>query len=521
MVFAMYNATKERLEILSFIFANEAEEEEFKMAIAIKLYETNRQESFAKLLQKKEIAEEDNKWLTDAYQMDDGQGTEYEETEEDLNDLCDDVTMLDLTEQLDANDKVMSQYQAQNAAIADDGEFVVVEDAEREEEEEEERKRNKWEEAANQAYSDEEDLVKHTDSVLPPSPFKDEAPRKGARNRHITGSKMFNRQYVLREQDKGSSHLGYFKVNDENELEYQGKIAVADRKKRKFTPTKMQQFKSDRSMLLLNDKNPGTVYNLNLDKGVIVDEWTTKDGLVDLAPLSKHDEMTDNPMVYGLTQNSMFQIDGRIPQKCKVIDSKQKVYRSIHNLDAMATSGNGWIVTGARDGKIRLHDCVEKKAKTCLPGLGNAIKAIEVSQDGRWILATCSEYIMVIPTSVPSTERTGFEGRGMGKLKPHPYILRLKPKDIQKYGLRKVDFTKAQFDQGRNVDEHWIISSTGQYIVKWNFSKLKKAGIVNSYSIRAANSKVVHNEFRFDRRDDLLVSEQNSVYTQHCGKKKK
>merc|ERR1719445_137929 len=149
-----------------------------------------------------------------------------------------------------------------------------------------------------------------------------------------------------------------------------------------------------------------------------------------------------------------------------------------------------------KDGKIRLHDCVEKRAKTCLPGLGNAVKAIQVSGDGRWILATCSDYICVIPTSVPSTDRTGFEGRGMGKLKPHPYILRLKPADIQKYKLRKVEFTKAQFDQGDNIDEHWIITSTGPYIIRWNFSKLKKAGIVNSYSIRKTGSKVIHNEFR-------------------------
>ena len=383
------------------------------MAIAIKLYETNRQQSFAKLLQKKEIKQGDNQWMTGAYEMDDGRGATYKDTEEDLNDLCDDVTMLDLTEQLDGNDLHFDGYQEHNDSIADGGDFDVEEDAEDPDqgdfdEDEEEKRGNKWEEAANRGYSDEEDLEQHTDRVLPASPFKDEKPSRRARNRHITGSKVFNRQYVLREQKPGSSHLGYFKVNDEQQLEYQGKIEVVDRKKKHFTPTKMQQFKSDRSMLMLNDKNPGIVYNLNLDKGVIVDEWSTKEGIKDLAPLSKHDEMTDNQMVYGLTGNSMFQIDGRIPKKCKVIESKQKVYKSIHDLDAIATSNNGWIVTGAKDGKIRL---------------GNAVKAIQVSGDGRWILVTCSDYICVLPTSVPSTDRTGFEGRGMGKLKPHPYMM--------------------------------------------------------------------------------------------------
>eukprot|EP00483_Globobulimina_turgida_P008571 UN08589 len=166
--------------------------------------------------------------------------------------------------------------------------------------------------------------------------------------------------------------------------------------------------------------------------------------------------MTDNPMVYGLNNSSMFCIDGRIPNKhSKVVSSKEKQYKSIHNLNVIATSGQGFIATGSRDGKIRMHNVIEKRAKTCLPGLGNAIKSIEISDDGQWILATCVDYIMVIPTQVPGTERTGFEGRGMGKSKPSPYVLRLKYSDIQKYKLRKVNFTAARFDQGKNISEHW------------------------------------------------------------------
>mmetsp|Transcript_5382 Transcript_5382/g.9006 ORF Transcript_5382/g.9006 Transcript_5382/m.9006 type:complete len:652 (-) Transcript_5382:187-2142(-) len=520
MVFAMYNAGKDRLEILSFIFTDDAKEEEFKMAIAIKLYETNRQESFERLLKTKDIAEHEQSWMTQAYEMDVDNDEEYDESETDLQELCDDVTMLDMNDYYNNNNDDNDEFDV----ASDDGEFD-----EEEKEEVEDRRRNKWEDAATKAYSDEEDLEQHTDKVLPPSPFKDEKDGgKGAKNKHITGSKVFNRTYVVREMKAGASALGYFKHNDENELEYQGKIAIKDKKNRYFSPTKVMQHKSDRSMLLLSKDKPGKVNVLNLDKGKVVEEWQTGDAddgddgvnVVDIAPLSKHDEMTDNPMVYGLSKNSMFQIDGRIPTKSKIIDSKQNTYKSIHNLSAMATSGNGFIATAANDGKIRLHDTIEKRAKTCLPGLGNGVKYIEISDDGLWILATCNDYIMVIPTQVPGTERTGFEGRGMGKLKPHPFVLRLKVSDIQKYKLRKVEFTPAHFDQGKGINEHWIISSTGPYIIKWNFNKLKKCGIINSYSIRKAHSKVVHNEFRFNHDDDLLVSETNSVYAQHSAHKK-
>merc|ERR1712228_115787 len=480
MVFAMYNAQKDRLEILSFIFLSQSEEETFKMSIAIKLYETNRGESFNKLLQKKEFAEEEKAWICKSYQMDED-NQEYDETETDLYELCQDVTMLDIRQNDDFD--------------------------------EEEKTTNKWEEAANKSYSDENELLQHTDPIC--------SNKSTAQNRHITGSKVFNRTYVVREMKPGQSALGYFKHNDENELEYQGKIAIKTKKNKNFTPSKILQHKADRNLLLLNDAEPGQIAVMNLDKGKVIETWqTNQDNLIDIAPLSKHDEMTDNPMIYGLANNAMFQIDGRIPNKNKIIDSKQKQYKSVNNLNVLTTSGSGFIATGSADGKIRLHDCIEKRAKTCLPGLGNGIFALEISDDGQWILATCIDYILVIPTQVPGTERTGFEGRGMGKLKPHPYVLRLKHSDIQKYKLRKIEFTPAHFDQGANIREHWIISSTGPYIIKWNFNKLKKSGIVNSYSIRRAQSKVVHNEFRFNYNDDILVTETNSVYAQHSTKKK-
>ncbi len=108
----------------------------------------------------------------------------------------------------------------------------------------------------------------------------------------------------------------------------------------------------------------------------------------------------------------------------------------------------------------------------------------------------------------------------MGKQKPRPYVLRLKHTDVQRCGLRNVVFTPAHFDHGKDVDEHWIVTSTGPYIVKWNFRKLKKAGIVNSYSIRRGHSTIVHNQFKYNGGQNLLVSEKDNVYTQHSVKGK-
>eukprot|EP01084_Bolivina_argentea_P042924 79122_1 len=236
-------------------------------------------------------------------------------------------------------------------------------------------------------------------------------------------------------------------------------------------------------LLNTNGMNPGNIHVLNLDKGKVIDEWQTKDTIIDIAPLVKHGDMTDSTMIYGINNNSMFQMDERIPNKSKIIDCKQKIHKSIPGFNTISTSGNGFIAVGLKNGKIYMKNSIQRKASTVLPGLGNEIRDIEISDDGYWILATCKDYIMVIPTHVGDTQRTGFEGRGMGKLKPNPYVLRLKYSDIQKYKLKNVDFTAAHFDQGVNINEHWIVSSTGSYIVTWDFDKLKQSGIINRYSL--------------------------------------
>lgn len=70
------------------------------------------------------------------------------------------------------------------------------------------------------------------------------------------------------------------------------------------------------------------------------------------------------------------------------------------------------------DGRQVKADSIEARrprAKTTLPGLGDSIIGIDVTEDGRWILATCRTYIIVIPTDLPGGS-TGFE-KAMGKFK--------------------------------------------------------------------------------------------------------
>ena len=63
-------------------------------------------------------------------------------------------------------------------------------------------------------------------------------------------------------------------------------------------------------------------------------------------------------------------------------------------------SGDGYVVIGSDDGQIRMYS--EKsltRANTAIPGLGGPITAVDVTYDGKWVLATTKNYLMVVKTT--------------------------------------------------------------------------------------------------------------------------
>jgi len=54
--------------------------------------------------------------------------------------------------------------------------------------------------------------------------------------------------------------------------------------------------------------------------------------------------------------------------------------------------------------------------------------------DGKWVLATCAKYLILIPTA--TGDATGFE-KLLNKTKRNPVRLALDPIDIMKFGLGK------------------------------------------------------------------------------------
>ncbi len=272
-----------------------------------------------------------------------------------------------------------------------------------------------------------------------------------------------------------------------------------------------QMFYSDTNMLLLDEKNKNSAFRFDLGKGKIVEEWTADDynKIEAIAPQNKFDQMTDTSVVLGVNNKALFTMDARVNKKNKVVQSKD--YKTNPKMNCIITTDLGGIAVGSLNGEIRLYKEVGKNAKTLLPCFGDAIKSIDVTADGRYLLATCDKYLLLIPTTCKG-DKTGFDVQ-MGKEKPHPKSLKIKPIDISKYGLERLAFTPARFNVNKLTGETNIITSMGDYIIDWNFNKIKK-GILDDYKIKKVNQKILENQFKFNR-NQIVVTMQNKLRIQN------
>lgn len=346
MLFSIINDKDDKVSVLQFIFGTRHDENELKWRIGVKLMEYNRQEAFSDLIKKKEFEENDKDWVCNQYENE-AENDNYVEDENDWRDLDEDVVMRNFANLSIRNPKE-NDHENENEKHDDDsdngsnnsnddyGDNDYDDDRDDHEDDRNDDENDENDEHGNDDEEDDDDEDEDDDDDRDEEKVNiwekaaNKPISKHEKNRYIANAKAFNRSYVIRETQPGQSVLGYFKHNSDNELIYKGKVAISDVKGDSFTPNKAMQFKSDRNMLLLSDQKPGVISVFNVDRGKVVEEWNGKDedsgGTLDIAPLSKFDELTDNTQLYGLNKNSMFLMDGRINKKCKLVDSKSQTY---------------------------------------------------------------------------------------------------------------------------------------------------------------------------------------------------
>lgn len=333
---------------------------------------------------------------------------------------------------------------------------------------------------------------------------------KGGRNDGLTVGYKHDRSFVRR-----GDMIGVFKHTSDNQLKFATSInKISDTKGRSFRPGKLMLHNQDADMLLMDPANKGSIFRMDLEYGKVVDEWKVSDDVPveNILPESKFAQMNPTQTLVGHSHNGLFRIDPRV-QGNKLVESQFKQYASKNAFSAAATTESGKLAVASNKGDIRLFDAIGKNAKTALPALGDPILGVDVTADGRWLIATCKTYLLLIDTLIGDGRykgSLGFDRSFPADSKPIPRRLQLRPEHLA-YMQHDVSFTPARFNTGIDKEEKTIVTSSGPFVITWNFKRVKQ-GKLDDYQIKKYQSNVVADDFKFGTDRNLVVALEQDVF---------
>ncbi|CAI9104336.1 OLC1v1002984C1 [Oldenlandia corymbosa var. corymbosa] len=265
------------------------------------------------------------------------------------------------------------------------------------------------------------------------------------------------------------------------------------------TPKKALLMRGETNMLLMSPLKEGKphstgLHQLDIETGKIVTEWKFgKDGadltMRDITNDSKGSQLDPSESTFlGLDDNHLCQWDMRdrkgmvqsIAGDSPVLHwSQGHQFSRGTNFQCFATTGDGSIVVGSLDGKIRLYSRTSMRmAKTAFPGLGSPITHVDVTYDGKWVLGTTDTYLILICTLFTDKDgktKTAFSGRAGNKI-PAPRLLKLTPVDSHMAGQSN-KFHNGRFswvtESGKQ--ERHLVATVGKFSVIWNFQQVKNS----------------------------------------------
>ncbi|KAL0384208.1 UNVERIFIED_CONTAM: protein CYPRO4 [Sesamum radiatum] len=266
------------------------------------------------------------------------------------------------------------------------------------------------------------------------------------------------------------------------------------------TPKKALLMRGETNMMLMSPQKEGKpqstgLHQLDIETGKIVTEWKfEKDGtditMKDITSDAKGSQLDPSESTFlGLDDNRLCQWDMRdkkgMVQKLANASSPVLHWTQGHqfsrgtNFQCFATAGDGSIVVGSLDGKIRLYSRTSmRQAKTAFPGLGSPITSVDVTYDGKWVLGTTDTYLILICTLFTDKDgktKTGFAGR-MGNKIPAPRLLKLTPVDAHLAGADN-KFHAGHFSwvtEGGKQEKH-LVATVGKFSIIWNFQQVKNS----------------------------------------------
>ena len=174
-------------------------------------------------------------------------------------------------------------------------------------------------------------------------------------NNLLINSVAYQRIFVVRD-----SKIGVFRQDESSKVKFINKIPeISTLDGEVFSPDKCILHTTDTNMLMTNPKQLNTLYQMDLVRGEVVEEWDSEEmKLRNIHPRTKYSHASHDPTFYGLNANSIFVFDPRLPDPIV-----QKIeYQTPKNFTCMATDYNGRVITGNNKGEIRFYPTISHRA---------------------------------------------------------------------------------------------------------------------------------------------------------------
>jgi hypothetical protein len=245
----------------------------------------------------------------------------------------------------------------------------------------------------------------------------------------------------------------------------------------------------DLSLLLFGGKK-AAVQQVDLARGSVVQEYKPQELDIQTVSYSHHTSADSGSVYTCLGRNVAFNIDVRMdPRRCVVMEDDKMptdyALSSVKDFTCHATSRNGYLVIGDSGGSIRLYTgppgsrkpmggYFPKAAKTLLE-TKTPIVDVDVTADGKYIVATTSKFLLFIETKyvdIDGKETNGFQSR-MGEKKPQPTMLLPSPTQImQMGGADALRFRSAKFDRFPGTEELCVTASCDSFVLTWQLRNI-------------------------------------------------
>ncbi|KAL4463502.1 hypothetical protein ABPG72_007603 [Tetrahymena utriculariae] len=365
--------------------------------------------------------------------------------------------------------------------------------------------------------------------------------------RTIAQAKILDRTFV----SKGENIEVYRTIQDQDEdLEYLLTLPIVQGLNGEvFEPKKILMQEQDTKMLLLNNEENKRVYYYDIEKGKIIQEFGADDqfsnAIKDICNQTKNGDLENAKTFYSINNKNIFRMDPRISKGVALasIQDGCKIYAQNNHFTCISSTKNGEFAIGSADGSVRLFNDVTKKAKNQFNlGYGgkfkfreliiyqtffyfsiqiDPIKGLDISQDGKWILATCQTYLILFPTyDCSNVAKNGFNSTIKIEDRPTPIRLQLSSEDQYYLKLKEIGFTPAKFDNCLTKKEKFIVSSTGAFTIVWDFIKVLQKK-TQCYEIKKSDELIQQAEFKFNKNNNVLAASVNRVEMQSIVKNMK